>query len=270
MGDAESRLTVFLSYARADREQVARLAAALEAAGLDVWWDTLIEGGAEFAKSIESSLAKCHAVVACWSHSSVASDWVLDEAGRGRELHKLVPVTLDGAEPPLGFRQYHAIDLSRWRGEAAATEIAAVVRGIAAATRRTTEPHAHPHRHPHRPARAARVSRRRLIAMAAGVTGLSAAGLATWRFWPFRAAAPGPTSVAVLPFLNLSGSAGQDYFSDGLAEELRATLARNAALQVMAQASSRQFRERKQDAVTPPSWVLTTCWTAAFAAQGTR
>jgi TolB-like protein len=106
--------------------------------------------------------------------------------------------------------------------------------------------------------------------MAAGVTGLSAAGLATWRFWPFRAAAPGPTSVAVLPFLNLSGSADQDYFSDGLAEELRATLARNAALQVMAQASSRQFRERKQDAVTPPSWVLTTCWTAAFAAQGTR
>src|SRR5688572_17781546 len=250
MGDADTRPTAFLSYARSDRERIARLAAALEAAGIDVWWDTLIEGGAEFAKSIESSLEKCSAVVVCWSRSSVASDWVLDEGGRGRDLRKLVPVTLDGTAPPIGFRQYHAIDLSGWNGEQAASEVAAVKRAIVAATHRASEPHPHPHAHAHRPARHARVSRRSVLAVAAGVAGVSVAGLAVWRFGPFRGGAPGVTSVAVLPFVNLSGSADQDYFSDGLSEELRATLARNAGLQVMAQASSRQFRERKDDAAT--------------------
>lgn len=244
MGDTDPRPTVFLSYARTDREQAERLAAALEAAGLDVWWDTLIEGGAAFAKSIESSLETCDAVVACWSRGSVASDWVLDEASRGRDLRKLVPVTLDGTEPPLGFRQYHAVDLSRWRGDPAAAEIAAIVRGVAASGGRSATPR------PPLVAPPARVSRRRVLVIAGGVAAAAAAGVAVWRFSQSRGGAAGTTSVAVLPFDNLSGSAEQDYFSDGLSEELRATLARNETLQVMAQASSRQFRDRAEDAVT--------------------
>ena len=244
MGDALSRPTVFLSYARADRDAAGRLASALEAAGIDVWRDTLIEGGAAFAKAIESSLDRCEAVVVCWSRKSVASDWVLDEAGRGRDLHKLVPVTLDGTEPPLGFRQYHAVDLSHWHGSADAEELAAVARAITAAAGRPAG--LRPTSRAPQPA----LSRRRVLAVAAGVAGAAAAGIAVWRFGPVRGAASRPTSVAVLPFVNLSGSADQDYFSDGLSEELRATLARNAGLQVMAQASSRQFRERKDDAAT--------------------
>ena len=109
---------VFLSYARADKAQAARLAKALQGAGLDVWWDTLIEGGAEFAKTIEATLNTCDAVVVAWSQASVSSDWVLDEAAKGRELHKLVPVSLDGSEPPMGFRRYHSIDLTGWQGDA--------------------------------------------------------------------------------------------------------------------------------------------------------
>ena len=127
------RLTAFLSYARADQAQATKLAKALEESGLDVWWDTLIEGGAAFAKSIEAALESCNAVVVIWSRTSVASDWVLDEAAKGRDLRKLVPVSLDGTLPPLGFRQYHSIDLSRWQGNSADAEIAGVVRGIAAA-----------------------------------------------------------------------------------------------------------------------------------------
>ena len=56
-------------------------------------------------------------------------------------------------------------------------------------------------------------------------------------------------SVAVLPFRNISGDKEQDYFSDGLSEELRVTLARDLRLLVMAQASSEKFRERKGNAV---------------------
>jgi TolB-like protein len=243
MGDGNARPTVFLSYARSDQERAAKLASALEAAGFDVWWDALIEGGAAFAKSIEAALDKCDAVVVVWSRSSVGSDWVLDEAARGRDLRKLVPATLDGTEPPMGFRQYQAVDLSRWRGGADAAEVAAIVRGIGAATGGPVAAAA--------PIRPSRLARRRVLAIAAGTAGVGAAGFAAWWYGlAARHPGAGANSIAVLPFLNLSGSAGQDYFSDGLSEELRATLARNLGLQVMAQASSGQFRDRKVDAVT--------------------
>ena len=110
----ECRPTVFLSYARADQATARKLAHALQEAGLQVWWDTLIEGGAVFAKSIEAALERCDAVVVVWSSSSAASDWVLDEAARGRELHKLVPVTLDGTlrvlAPPAAVRLRRSLD----------------------------------------------------------------------------------------------------------------------------------------------------------------
>ncbi len=106
---------------------------ALEAAGLNLWWDAQIEGGAAFAKSIEAALEECDAVIVVWSAKSVGSDWVLDEAAKGRDLRKLVPVSFDGTEPPLGFRQYQSINLSRWHGNADAAEIASVVRAVRAA-----------------------------------------------------------------------------------------------------------------------------------------
>jgi len=71
-----------------------------------------------------------------------------------------------------------------------------------------------------------------------------------WQRGWFGAAVPASgSSVAVLPFDNLSGDPDQAYFSDGLSEEVRATLARNQKLKVMAQASSGKFRESNEDAV---------------------
>lgn len=242
------RLTAFLSYARADQPQAAKLARALQEAGLNVWWDALIEGGAAFARSIDAALDSCDAVVVVWSKASAASDWVLDEAAKGRDLRKLVPVSLDGTLPPLGFRQYHSLDLSAWRGSAGAPEIAGLVRGIAAAAGQAL------HRPPE--AKAARrpalaVTRRGLLLAGAGTLLASAAGLVAWQRGLIGGGrAISGNSVAVLPFANLSGNADQAYFSDGLSEELRATLARNSRLKVMAQASSGKFRDRKDDAVT--------------------
>ena len=46
------RATVFLSYARPDQAQAAKLVSALEQAGLRVWWDALIGGGAAFSRAI--------------------------------------------------------------------------------------------------------------------------------------------------------------------------------------------------------------------------
>lgn len=108
--------TLFLSYAREDVERVQPLATALEREGHNAWWDRHISGGQEFAGAIEQALASAEIVIVCWSQSSVRSDWVRDEAAAGRDNGRLVPVTLDGCPPPLGFRQYHTIDLSGWNG----------------------------------------------------------------------------------------------------------------------------------------------------------
>lgn len=242
--------SVFLSYSRADQARASQLADALGQAGLTVWWDSLIEGGASFAKSIEAALQASDAVVVLWSGTSVASDWVLDEAAHGRDLHKLVPISIDGTLPPLGFRQYQAIALPASAERADAAAVAAVVRAVQAiasgapASARASAGGG--------PASSTDASRRRLLVGGAAVAVLAAGGggLAWQRGW-FTAPAPvSGSSVAVLPFKNISGDAARAYFSDGLSEEVRATLARNLRLQVMAQSSSGQFRGSGEGAVS--------------------
>jgi len=109
--------SLFLSYSREDANRVGPLAAALEGDGHAVWWDRHISGGQEFADEIEQALESADVVIVCWTASSVRSAWVRDEAGSGRDRGRLVPVTVDGCRPPLGFRQYQTIDLSGWDGQ---------------------------------------------------------------------------------------------------------------------------------------------------------
>ena len=108
--------SVFLSYGREDVDTARPVAQALERAGHAVFWDVHIRGGAQFSKVIEEALRTADAVVVLWSKHSVASAWVLDEAAAGRDTARLVPVTIDATEPPLGFRQFQTIDLGRYRG----------------------------------------------------------------------------------------------------------------------------------------------------------
>lgn len=108
--------TLFLSYSRGDAKRVGLLANALERAGHKVWWDQHISGGQEFADEIEQALLSADLVVVCWTASSIHSAWVRDEAASGRDRGRMVPVTLDGCLPPLGFRQFQTIDLSSWSG----------------------------------------------------------------------------------------------------------------------------------------------------------
>jgi TolB-like protein/Flp pilus assembly protein TadD len=57
-------------------------------------------------------------------------------------------------------------------------------------------------------------------------------------------------SIAVLPFTNLSRDGADEYFSDGLAEEIRNQLARVPGLRVAARTSSFAFKGRHEDART--------------------
>lgn len=239
MASESSQPTVFLSYAHDDRVKARRLAAALAGRGYTVWWDGLIEGGAQFAKSIREALEAADAVIVLWSAKSIESDWVCDEAAQGRDRRRLVPLSLDGSRPPLGFRQYQTIDLAAWRGKADAPQILAIDRAIAAAIGRPAGERSAP------PHIASGVNRRRVIGIAAGAgaAAIVGGGLFAWGAgWlgPSSAAA----SIGVLPFKNMSRDPGEDYFSDGLSEELRSTLSRNNNLEVAAQTSSDSFRDK--------------------------
>jgi TolB-like protein/Tfp pilus assembly protein PilF len=53
-------------------------------------------------------------------------------------------------------------------------------------------------------------------------------------------------SLAVLPFANISGDSGQDYFVDGMTDQLTAELAQIARLRVTSRTSAMQFRDTKK------------------------
>ncbi|HEY4070884.1 MAG TPA: TIR domain-containing protein [Sphingomicrobium sp.] len=111
---------LFLSYSRKDAAKAQRLCEWLEREGHSVWRDEDdIGGGASFSSEIEKALNDCEAVIVLWSADSVQSAWVRDEAGFGRDAGKLIPISLDGTGPPLGFRQFQSIDLSKWKGHGA-------------------------------------------------------------------------------------------------------------------------------------------------------
>ncbi len=235
---------IFLSYARSDRDWVKRLVRALEQEGYSIWWDLAVEAGSEFASEIERELDEARAVIACWSAASSKSRWVRDEAEQGSTEGKLLSVSLDGSLPPLGFRQFHATPLSKWRGNPSDPEFRALVETIA--RKLGTKP----------PRKAApkenRYGRHAAVAVIAAVA-LVAAFL-VYSNWNDRTAEPRTeqvesvpvetASIAVLPFEDLSPNADHRYLADGVSEEIFNVLARVDGLRVASRRSSFQFRER--------------------------
>jgi TolB-like protein len=237
---APGPLSLFLSYSRADEAKARRLASALQDMGYQLWWDALIEGGATYARSISTALETADAVIVLWSAASIESDWVRDEAAQGRERHRLIPLSLDGSKAPLGFRQYQVIDLSHWHGRKGTKEMIALERAIAATVGGKTAPNA--------PVSSGISRRPFLIGGTAAVAAVAGAG-GLWLARD-RGVFGGPAadlSLAVAPFRNLSGDSSQDYFSDGLTEEVRAALTRINALHVLAATSSTKAAQHDDD-----------------------
>lgn len=239
MASEPGQPTLFMSYAHADQARAKTLATALEQAGYRVWWDALIEGGTRYAETIDQALQTVDVVLVLWSKDSIQSDWVRDEAAQGRDRHRLVPLSLDGSRPPIGFRQLQVVDLSSWRGQANGPHFEAVRRAVASAMG-----HAPPSRAAMRP-----VSRRRVLAIGGGAAGVVAAGgLVAWGTGLIGPRAAAARSIAVLPFKNVGGNPSQAYLSDGLTEEVRSALSRNLGLMVLATTSSNTVRDDSGDA----------------------
>lgn len=238
----DNPVTLFLSYSRADEVPARRLASALQHAGYVVWWDAMIEGGAAFSKSIADALDSADAVLVLWSAHSIESDWVRDEASQGRERHRLVPLSIDGSHPPLGFRQYQVIDLSHWHGRRASPEFRAIERAIATVAGQRVEAAV-----VRRPA----VSRRGLLLGGTAAAGALVAG-GVWFAWDegWIGRSDRSLSIAVLPFRNLSGDKAQDYLSEGLTEAVRTGLTRIEQLRVLAATSSEAAGKNSGDPKT--------------------
>jgi len=242
---------VFLSYCRADSAAAHRIVAAMEARGVRVWWDRNLSGGAVFSQEIEKALRSSRKVLVLWSKDSVQSDWVRDEAALARDLGLLSPAMLDDSKPPLGFGQYHAVDLSTWSGQAEGAEFDRLIHAVCqGALAKPTDPApqgAPEDRFKQRVnALGVFVQRRRLLlgGSVAALAGFGAVSLVSG-FGKGVLSSPSATSVAVLPFENLSGDPAMEYVCDGLGEELISALARLDTLQVAGKISS--FRFRKTD-----------------------
>jgi TolB-like protein/DNA-binding winged helix-turn-helix (wHTH) protein/Tfp pilus assembly protein PilF len=86
----------------------------------------------------------------------------------------------------------------------------------------------------------------RRVVYTAGLAIVALSGLALWSVGMTRPASPGSESriesIAVLPLENLSREPDQEYFADGMTDELTAELARNPALRVISRTSAVRYK----------------------------
>ena len=89
----------------------------------------------------------------------------------------------------------------------------------------------------------------RALAVALAVAALVAAALFIWKSAGERVAISSPPrihSLAVLPVVNLSGDVGQDFFADGMTEELTTDLGKISALRVISRTSAMRYKDTKK------------------------
>jgi TIR domain len=172
---------VFLSYSRKDEAKARRFTEWLERSGHDVWRDEDdIGGGASFSLEIEKALKDSDAVLVLWSRESVGSAWVRDEAGFGRDAGKLIPLSLDGTEAPLGFRQFQSVGLSTWKGRGEPPNSDRIRAAIARIADRPTAPVAAP---PARRSSRIFAGRPLLVVGTIAVLAAAALGFLLWQRW---------------------------------------------------------------------------------------
>ena len=198
---------VFVSYARPDEGQAERVADALRTAGYHVWRDDELPAHRAYAEVIEERLKGAKAVVVLWSAEAAKSHWVRSEANVARSAGTLVQVTLDGSLPPMPFDGIQCADLNAWDG-----------RTDTAGWRK----------------------------LAGSVATLAGRGAESSPAEP-RKARRQQVSVCVLPFVNMSGDGEQEYFSDGISEDITTDLSKVSALAVIARNTAFQFKGHSVD-----------------------
>jgi adenylate cyclase len=204
---------VFLSYNREDQAVARRFAEAFAAEGLDVWWDATLRSGEAYDEVTETALKTAKAVVVLWSPRSAASRWVRAEATLADRNKTLLPVTIEPCERPIMFELTQTAELSHWQGEPADKAWLAFLDDV-----------------------------KRFVgegAPAAAEVSSAAPSLA--------ARQPDKLSICVLPFANMSNDAEQEYFADGISEDIITDLSKVSALSVISRNSAFTFKGKHVD-----------------------
>jgi TolB-like protein/tetratricopeptide (TPR) repeat protein len=269
---------VFLSYASQDAEAAKRICDALRAAGIEVWFDqSELRGGDVWDRQIRQQIHDCRLFIPIVSAHTEARvegyfrrEWKL-AVDRTHDLSErvafLVPLVIDStseakADVPDAFRH---VQWTRLPGGTSSPAFVERIRRLitpppaSALPGATAAPEYKAAQLSTATAGPRRVARVAMWALC-GAVALGLAYLVADRYGlskhtaaqkPAAAVAPAPTaaiptipekSVAVLPFVDMSEKKNQEYFSDGLSEELIDMLTKIPDLRVPARTSSFYFK----------------------------
>ena len=283
----ETSHAVFLSYASQDAHATQRICEALRAAGIEVWFDqSELRGGDAWDTSIRKQIKTCALFIPVISHTThdrregyFRLEWKLAvdrchlmDAGMTFLLPVVIDDTRDDDERvPERFREVQWTRLPGGATPAAFVERVRRLLSGEASQGSTGIPSTAP-RVPAAPttqkpvlalwrSKAALLAAIALVVVAIGYlvasrltlsrrgTEVGATSAPAGQSAPAAATAfaPPPHSIAVLPFVNLSGDKEQEYFSDGLTEELLNSLAEINELQVAARTSAFSFKGTNAD-----------------------
>ena len=286
----EPARAVFLSYASQDAEAARRIADALRAAGIEVWFDlSELRGGDVWDQKIRHQIRDCALFLPIISsHTQERTEgyfrleWRLADQRThlmGRTRPFIVPVCVDDtpetdADVPDAFTAAQWIRLHN--GDARPAFVERVLRLLspeAAHAPGEVRSPAAPAGPPtgaalQLPAPNPAVPRpmKRVLLLIAAVAVIGVGYFAVDKLWLSKRAAAGAQtssstiqagthpqsaipekSVAVLPFVDMSEKKDQEYFSDGLSEELIDLLAQVQDLRVPARTSSFAFKGKADD-----------------------
>jgi adenylate cyclase len=200
---------VFISYARSTAGDADTIAQILQSHGYDVWWDAQLPANRDYADVIEERLSAAKAVLVLWSADATKSQWVKSEADRARTDQKLVQLTLDGTALPMPFDRIQTANLAGWNGSEELPAWHSVLTSIAELTGSPVEVPVH------------------------AVPGPKLSG--------------GKIGICVLPFANMSDDPQQEYFSDGISEDIITDLSKVSALSVVARNTAFTFKGKHVD-----------------------
>src|SRR6266436_3845471 len=263
---SELSRAVFLSYASQDADAARRICEALRGAGIEVWFDqSELRGGDVWDQKIRQQIRDCALFVPIISANTASRgegyfrlEWGLADhrthmMARNRTL--IVPVCVDttpdaGADVPESFLRVQWTRLPGGTPARAFVERIATLLGTSVVNTPAPAERGIPVS-PGLPSQVAATSRRTRLIVASLLLAVLVTALVAWQSWRMMSDRPRPPdasggsmdkSVAVLPFADMSEKHDQEYFSDGLAEELIDVLTRIPDLRVPARTSSFSFK----------------------------
>jgi TolB-like protein len=255
--DRVTSRTVFLSYASQDAEIANTVCGELESRGIRCWIAPRdVAPGALYADAIVRAINESNVLVIVLSQSAVASSHVGREIERAASKRKpIIALRIDTA--PLSPELEYFLSNCQWidvaalgRPGALAKLAQAVGQGPTASSRVDPvlgpAPVASGTSGNSRP-----VGVRRGLLVASIIVALGAAVALAFHFSPTKHADTWmravDKSIAVLPFADMSQKKDQEYFGDGMAEEILDLLAKIPGLTVIGRTSSFQFKGKNED-----------------------